>query len=496
MNIDVKSFWLETLLVGLALVAYLSGMTQLELRAEEPRRALVSMEMVESGEYVVPHTYGMPYLYKPPLQNWCIAGLYKLGGAYRDWMVRLPGVLSLLIIAFLMFYFLYRNGHKEAAFPSAFIFLTFGDLLYYGSVNAGEIDLLYTLFIFAQTLGVYKIYKGKLLQGYLLAYIFCALAVLTKSLPAILFLGLTLLVLVPLERSVKKIFTWQHALGILVFSAIVAGYYFAYAQRGDLDILLANILQQGQDKNTLAQERYNAVLHVLEYPWIFIRIGLPWTLGLFLIIRKDVRSLVWNDKLMQFMLLFVLANVWIYWFIVANKIRYSYPFYPPLAIILGFLAIALPLLKKRIRVIYLVIGLMLIGRIGMNFILLPKMQSGQMSESYIHRELAEDVFEITKGAQVDLFAQKEYYEGTLPWDKGRTIAYERPGIIPYQIPYYINKRNGMIMQWVDDLEPQGFYIAPVEFLEKKGLAPKELLRFRNRWASQDIILFNSASLQE
>ena len=362
MNLDLKSYWLESLLVLLALIAYLSGMHQLELRAEEPRRALVSMEMVASGDYIVPQTYGMRYLNKPPLHNWCIAALYKVGGEYQDWMVRLPGVLSLLIIAFLIFYFLSRNGQKEAAFPSALIFLTFGDLLYYGSVNAGEIDLLYSLLIFAQTLGVYKILKGRLLQGYLLAYGFCALAVLTKSIPAILFLGLTLLVVMVLERSLKKIFTWQHAIGIIVFSVMIAGYYYAYGQRGDLDILLANILQQGQDKNTLSQERYNAFLHFLEYPWIFVRIGLPWTLGLLLLIRKDVRSLVWNDRITQFMVLFILANVWVYWFIVANKIRYSYPFYPPLAIIFGYLVIALPVLKRRIRVMYWVMAIMLIGK--------------------------------------------------------------------------------------------------------------------------------------
>ena len=39
---------------------------QLQLRSEEPRRAIVAMEMIFSGDYLQPQLNGWPYYNKPP----------------------------------------------------------------------------------------------------------------------------------------------------------------------------------------------------------------------------------------------------------------------------------------------------------------------------------------------------------------------------------------------------------------------------------------------
>src|SRR6188508_203693 len=52
----------------------------LELRLEEPRRALVAIEMLLRHNYLVPEINGHLYYTKPPLFNWAIAFSFWLAG--------------------------------------------------------------------------------------------------------------------------------------------------------------------------------------------------------------------------------------------------------------------------------------------------------------------------------------------------------------------------------------------------------------------------------
>jgi 4-amino-4-deoxy-L-arabinose transferase-like glycosyltransferase len=57
---------------------YSASLNIVELRGEEPRRAIVAMEMDITGEYVVPKINGWNYYNKPPLFNWVLAGLFQI----------------------------------------------------------------------------------------------------------------------------------------------------------------------------------------------------------------------------------------------------------------------------------------------------------------------------------------------------------------------------------------------------------------------------------
>ncbi|MEO0338168.1 MAG: hypothetical protein AAF242_03045, partial [Bacteroidota bacterium] len=45
----------------------------MDLRGEEPRRALVAWEMIQSGNYWQPRIQDWPYYNKPPIFNWMLA---------------------------------------------------------------------------------------------------------------------------------------------------------------------------------------------------------------------------------------------------------------------------------------------------------------------------------------------------------------------------------------------------------------------------------------
>ena len=64
--------WAIAAIVVGFLWVYGYGLTSFPLKWEEPRRCLVAMEMIERGDYLVPHLHGRPYFNKPPMQNWLI----------------------------------------------------------------------------------------------------------------------------------------------------------------------------------------------------------------------------------------------------------------------------------------------------------------------------------------------------------------------------------------------------------------------------------------
>jgi len=78
---------------------YLPGLGSVELKHEEPRRALPAVHMVATGDWLVPRVGEVPYLRKPPLLNWLIAGMFKLTGGRSEWAVRFPSVVATLVLA-------------------------------------------------------------------------------------------------------------------------------------------------------------------------------------------------------------------------------------------------------------------------------------------------------------------------------------------------------------------------------------------------------------
>ena len=61
--------------------------------ADEPRFALIARDMVESGNWLLPHIGGVLYPDKPPLFFWLVAALYVLTGSVRV-AILMPGILA------------------------------------------------------------------------------------------------------------------------------------------------------------------------------------------------------------------------------------------------------------------------------------------------------------------------------------------------------------------------------------------------------------------
>ena len=71
-----------------AMLAFASGLGAWALfEPDEGRNAEIAREMLASGDWVVPHLNGVPFLDKPPLLFWMVATGFRLLGE-SEWVAR------------------------------------------------------------------------------------------------------------------------------------------------------------------------------------------------------------------------------------------------------------------------------------------------------------------------------------------------------------------------------------------------------------------------
>ncbi len=133
--------WAERiLLLLLGLVLFLPGLGARDLwNPDEPRYAVVAREMLERGDWLVPHLNDRLYAEKPPLHFWSIAALSKLAGGVSEVTARLPSVLAAVLALFFLFDLSRRLFDREVAWTAVLVFTTAAKILWQGRI--GQIDM-------------------------------------------------------------------------------------------------------------------------------------------------------------------------------------------------------------------------------------------------------------------------------------------------------------------------------------------------------------------
>ncbi len=150
------------------------------LEPDESRYAQIPWEMLQRGDLLLPVLQGEPYLDKPPLLYWLIAGSYRLFGV-SDWSARLIPALSLHLTVLLVYLLGRRILGEAAAFAGAVLLA-----LAPGFISMGRLLLLDGLLTFWVSLSLFAAFeaiRGATLQRgwWLLAACACALGILTKG---------------------------------------------------------------------------------------------------------------------------------------------------------------------------------------------------------------------------------------------------------------------------------------------------------------------------
>ncbi|HEY9364663.1 MAG TPA: glycosyltransferase family 39 protein [Chitinophagaceae bacterium] len=320
----------------LYIISVMFNLGYTELDGEEPRRALISIEMLHSRNFISPTLFGWEYLNKPPVFNWILVLVMVVFGSAAEWVVRLPSLIFLLIWAFFHYRYMKNFLPQKVAALSAVFLLTCGEIYFYGLQNGGEIDVFYAFITYMQVIMMILFYERRnWFSLFVFSYLFCAIGFLTKGFPSLLFQVLTLVSLGLYARSFRILFGWQHLAGILMFSLIAGGYLYLYSFYNSSSRLIVNLLQEALKKTPLHEAAGSVLSNVWLYPLRIFESLLPWSLIFILFFTRKFKVQLWQNKILRFSLLFIICNVWVYWFFGMLKPRYSYMFFPFFSVILA-----------------------------------------------------------------------------------------------------------------------------------------------------------------
>lgn len=534
------------IILVMLIASLLSHLGYVSLRAEEPRRAIVSIESYENLNFIVPTIHEEIYYNKPPLYNWIITLFYFIFQSFDEWVVRLPGVLFFLLTGILIYRVSSKYLGKTTALLASLFYLTSSDLLFYGTVNSGEIDLFYSFIVSWQAFIIFKYFhEKKYLTMYLLSYILTFVGLITKGIPSLAFQALTILALLLYYRKWKLLFGWQHIFSIFLFTVLTGGFLYLYSVDGNVQGFIAQQFVESSDKSFVRGTVSNTMGMIFMFPIQFLAIALPWSLLIPLIFLKKVRSKIKDNKLIIFSIIFILSNVLVYWLSPGVRVRYLYMFMPFLTILLAFvfsnlsesvqsnlilnkkvpfIGISLSIIAilifpfftrvsqhveqiclieslfvfvllfllfvlfrtKNYSILYFVLTIV-IGRLWFNFAVLPYFES--KSNGDLYKSHVQNINKITNNNKVLWTGRPIVYQPgfKLFGKKIVDVKYSIPPHVPYAIPYYQYLQSGHLLSY-DSMLKKGQYYLAIDTLIKQSEIDT-LYQFTEKWKGNSLILF-------
>ena len=308
-----------------ALLINLGTMTFID---DEAIRALVALEMKLSGNFITPTLHGAFYYNKPPLFNWVLLAFFEVSGKFDEMTARMPTVLALLGYAWIVFAVFRKYYGVQTGFLVAFATITCGRILFWDSMLA-LIDILFSGLIFSLFIFTFK-YSSREKWGalFLGTYALTAVAFLLKGLPALVFQGITLVVVLSWQGSFRRLFSWAHVAGVALFVSAVGTYYAVYAQYNGLEVVFETLLRESSKRTVAAHGIWKTVRHVFTFPVEMLYHFFPWSFLMVYSFDRNFLDWLRKDRFLSFLTLVFLANVSVYWISPGVFPRYLLMFAP------------------------------------------------------------------------------------------------------------------------------------------------------------------------
>jgi 4-amino-4-deoxy-L-arabinose transferase-like glycosyltransferase len=267
--------WIYAALAALLALLWLATLSVRPLfNPDEGRYAEIPREMLSSGDWVIPHLNGLPYIEKPPLQYWATAVSYRLLGT-SEFTARLYSALTALATIFLAWLTARRLWDPDAGWRAAAVlasmmmFVVLGQLLTLDMSLTFYMTLSLVAFLLAQQAREPR-------HWMLLAWAAVGLGVLTKGLVAA---TIPVAVLILYSLYARDFGPWRRLYlpwGLPLFLAITVPWHWLAARR------LADFLEFFFIHEHVA--RYLTPVSDRQEPWwffggVFLAGTLPWTLS-------------------------------------------------------------------------------------------------------------------------------------------------------------------------------------------------------------------------
>ena len=338
-NTDAKSssiydrlFWAGFAALGFAL--FKLGASRALWDPGESRYAEISREMLESGDYLVPHLNYVPYFEKPPLGYWLnalgmrIFGINELGARFFT-------ILAGLALAWGLYRFAKKVLTGRAALLSAAVLASSLAFFLYSQIN--ELDMLLSVFV---CWALFLFYEGFELKQATrlkirLAWVLLGLGCLVKGPVALV---LAAIVIGPYLLLTAQLGRWRDCRffeGFAIFLATSAPWFIAISKREPEFFKFFFIREHLQRYTTSTHNRKGSIFYFV--PVILLGV-FPWTASLFQPLKaawKELRAKTEHWKLALFLLLWA-AMIFIFFSLSGSKRPpYMVPAIPPLCLLIG-----------------------------------------------------------------------------------------------------------------------------------------------------------------
>ena len=219
-------------LVALWAAIYLPGLGSTELKGEEGRRILPAVTMLETGDWLVPYVGGKPFLRKPPLINWLIAGSFSATGVRTEWTARLPSALCVLALGLTIVALGRGWMNPDTALGAAIMAMTSFGLLAKARFAGAEIEGVYVpLAGIAMVMWMaWWTQRRSPWLTWVVPWVFLGLAALAKGPMHLLFFYAILLSVLWRAKAWREFFHPAHFLGLAVMVGIFATWAIPYFQ--------------------------------------------------------------------------------------------------------------------------------------------------------------------------------------------------------------------------------------------------------------------------
>jgi 4-amino-4-deoxy-L-arabinose transferase-like glycosyltransferase len=316
--------------VWLAATAWMRPLTV----PDEGRYAGVALEMLRSGNWLVPTLDGLPYFHKPPLFYWITAAALSVFGP-AEWAARVAPLIGAATAASALYAFTQRWSGLPSARLSLLVLVT--QPLFFMGAQYANLDMLVAGCIAATVLAsahvVLQAEQGQTPRGVLaLAYVFAALGLLAKGLIGVALPGLVILAWLLALRRLRRLASVLWLPGITLFLAIAAPWFVAMQS---LFPEFADYFFIVQHFKRFAEAGFNNAQPFWFLPAALALTTLPWILWL----PAAARPSYWNDSRLgpvRKLMWLWLAVVTVFFSIPQSKIiGYVLPTTVPLAFLIG-----------------------------------------------------------------------------------------------------------------------------------------------------------------
>lgn len=310
-----------------------------EFQGEEGRRVIIALNMLNTGDWIVPYVEGVVYLKKPPMFNWLLAGIFKLTGNVSEVTARIPSVITAFLTALVLSLFYKRLTKSESVWfiLPGIIFLTFSEVI--GKTIKSEIDVTFTLFVTISLLAWFYFYevRSRPVLAWTVGLFFVGISFLTKGVQAPVFFYSSVIPYMVFRKELKKCYSLSHLAGIFIFLFVVMLWLIPLASRVGLD----NLMNIWWREIAVRQEPMRGdgfFIHLVKFPFFYTIAYLPWIplIGLWVRYRGSSENpfgLVKNAA--SFCFISLLFSVPVYWLIPGTILRYLLPVSGMLAILIS-----------------------------------------------------------------------------------------------------------------------------------------------------------------